>query len=48
MRITPPVLLDWRGDFASISKAIDTDPINHDRTTMIYFKRRLINTKKLI
>jgi len=42
------VALDGSGDFTSIQAAINAVPANDDRTTVIYIKRGLYNTEKLI
>jgi len=42
------VALDGTGNFTSIQKAIDAVPSNSDRPTIIFIKRGLYNTEKLI
>ena len=42
------VALDGSGDFTKIQDAIDAVASNNDRQTVIYIKRGLYNTKKLI
>ena len=42
------VALDGSGDFIKIQDAINAVPSNSDRRTIIYLKRGLYNTEKLI
>lgn len=42
------VAIDGSGDFTSIQAAINAAPSNDDRKTIIYIKRGLYNTEKLI
>jgi autotransporter-associated beta strand protein len=42
------VAIDGSGDFTSLQEAINAAPSNSDRTTVIYIKRGLYNTEKLI
>ena len=42
------VALDGSGDFSSIQNAINAVPSNSDRSTLIFIKRGLYNTEKLI
>ncbi len=42
------VAIDGSGDFTSIQEAINAAPSNNDRNTVIYIKRGLYNSEKLI
>ena len=48
--ITPDIVVaaDGTGNFSTIQKAIDAVPSNSDRQTVIYIKRGIYNTEKLI
>ncbi|WP_163717527.1 pectinesterase family protein [Mangrovibacterium lignilyticum] len=48
--ITPDIVvaLDGSGDFSKIQDAIDAVPSNNSRATIIYLKRGLYNTEKLL